>query len=226
MSEANFVELCLQPRLKGTQGDIEAARTLVDAAFRIGYTQVGVLVPHMLRPLRELSEKNVIVGIIIDVGSVSELKDALLRTRDAEMVVVRAGSEKLTRAALESKKADVVMSPYSGERLNQVHARIARDNCVAIALSLRECIERRGGARSKVLSGYRECVQLWRKLSFPLVLTTEPSHVLELRCSREVEALCSLFGMHKGEVKNVLSSGESTIKRARSELPDGIEVPD
>ncbi len=221
MSENGPVELCVQPAM------IEDAQTLVDAAFHMGYKRLGVLIPHhRLEVPHHLSNGNVLVGVIVDAGSVGELKDALARVRNTELVVVRARSERLCRVALESKKTHIVMSPYPEDRLNQVHARLARDNGIAIALSLRACIEKRGSVRSRLLSGYRECVRLWRKFSFPLVLTTEPRDVLDLRCVREVEALCGLFGMEREEVKRAHSQGEQLFKRVRSRLPEGIEVVD
>jgi len=227
VARAGFVELCLQPRLEGVEKDIERARTLIDMALEMGHAAVGVLAPPAhVRSLKQLSDERVAVGVIIDVNSVPQLRDELSRTRGAEIVVVRGKNEKLTRVALESRRADVVLSPYATDRLNHIHAKIARDNRIAIALSLRECIMQRGGARSRVLAGYRECVKLWRKLSFPLVLTAEPTDVLSLRCKKEVEAISGLFGLEGREFECVLREGMEVMRRARSELPEGIEVLD
>lgn len=227
MDRDGFVELCLQPQLEGMEEDVERARILIDAALEMGHAAVGVLAPpaHM-GSLKQLSDERVAVGAIIDVDSLPQLRSELSRTRGAEIVVVRGKNEKLTRVALESKRVDVVLSPYATDRLNHIHAKIARDNRTAIALSLRECITRRGGARSRVLAGYRECVKLWRKLSFPLVLTAEPTDVFSLRCKKEVEAISGLFGLEGRELKCVLRESMEVMRRARSELPEGIEVLD
>jgi len=225
VDRAGFVELCLQPRLEGAEENVESVRILIDAAFEMGHAAVGVLVPPPhVDSLRHFSNEKVIVGAIIDANSVPQLRDELSRTRGAEIVVVRGKNEKLTRLALESKRVDVVLSPYATDRLNHIHVKIARETRTAIALSLRECITRRGGARSRVLAGYRECIKLWRKIPFPLVLTAEPTDVPSLRCKKEVEAISALFGLEGEELECVLKEGMETMRRARSELPEGIEV--
>jgi len=132
-------------------------------------------------------------GVLIGNIPAREASAAVKRSREGTLVMVEAGDNGFNRAMLGVKGVHVLCGIQNADRhaFDHVTAKMAADNGVAVDISLAPLIRKRGASRQKALQRYRDVLMLSRKFSFPLILSTHASSVLEMRSVREMSALQS-----------------------------------
>ena len=121
--------------------------------------------------------------------------------------MVEAGDNGFNRAILGVKGLHVLTGIHNADRhaFDHVTAKMAADNGIAIDISLVPVIQKRGVYRQKALHRYRDILMLSRKYSFPLILSTHATSVLDMRSVREISGLATLIGLDLTEIEKALA---------------------
>ncbi|MDD4496754.1 MAG: ribonuclease P protein component 3 [Methanosarcinaceae archaeon] len=150
--------------------------------------------------------------------------------KKVDVLAVHGGSEKVNRAAVENSGVDILNhpSPEMGRGLNQVLAKAAGENEVAIGLSLSALLYSRGFRRVRLLSEYRATLELARKYEVSIVLSSDAMSCFDLRAPREMAAIAELFGMEEDEALASLSTVPTGIlarnRPSAGYVRPGVEV--
>jgi ribonuclease P/MRP protein subunit RPP1 len=150
--------------------------------------------------------------------------------KNADVLIVHGGSEKVNRAAVENSSVDILNHPSfdRSSGINQVLAKSAADNEVAIGLNLRAFLHSRGSRRIHLLTDLRANLDLARKYDVPLVLSSDAMSCYDLRSPRELLALAELFGLEENEAFDALSTVPERILARNRPSPgnvrEGVEV--
>jgi ribonuclease P/MRP protein subunit RPP1 len=150
--------------------------------------------------------------------------------KSVDVLIVHGGSEAVNRAALENSRVDILNHPAfdKSSGLNQVLAKAAAENNVAIGLTLRPLLYSRGSRRVRLLSDLRANLDLARKYDVSLVLSSDAMSCFDLRSPMETLALAEICGLEEDEALEALTTvPEKIISRNRPRpgyIREGIEV--
>ena len=111
----------------------------------------------------------------------------------ASCISVIGGDLKVNRAVLENIKIDVLSRPYLNRfdsGINQVLAKEAVRNNVAIELCFKDVLRTYLSPRAKVISNFRDIFALYRKFDFPLILSSRAESVFDIRTTHD---FCEVF---------------------------------
>jgi len=186
-------------------------------ARSIGFAAIGVTThsPYWSSPYwSQFSDSGVISGIEIVAHSVRDLRKKIAFFSDtATIVSVHGGDERINRAACSDDRVDLLMHPERGKRggLNQVTAKIAEKNDVALGLSFGYFWKTREIERSRALALQHQNVALCRKFGVPLVITSDAYSHFDLRAPRQLKALARLLPLEDTEATAALSSAPQNI---------------
>jgi len=198
-----LIDGCIHPY---PAGDSSLRRMALEAR-ELGFGQVVATgasgdVPGVLR------------GTILSGTSVKEVNSRLQGlSRGEAVVMVAAGDLAFNRGVLGLRGVRVLRGIHRSPRgaFNHVAAREAEDRGVAVELDLAPLVEERGVPRQKVISRYREILDLQRSYRFPLTLSSNARSILGQRSVREMVLLVRLFGMEEAEAMEALSSLDSVL---------------
>lgn len=147
-----------------------------------------------------------------------------------DVLIVHGGSETVNRVALENPRVDILNHPAfdKSSGLNQVLAKAAAENEVAIGLTLRPLLFTRGSRRIRLLSDLRANLDLARKYEVSLVLSSDAMSCFDLRSPMEALALAEICGLEEDEAVDAMSTvPEKIISRNRpgpGYIREGVEV--
>ncbi|HDS45770.1 MAG TPA: ribonuclease P protein component 3 [Methanomicrobia archaeon] len=203
------------------------AEELLRVAKRYGFAQIAIS-NYDNHVLQDCWLADLILGVEIQAQTVTELKRKLRQLEDRVTVIAVHGSDdKITRAAVESPKVDVLTHPCSekGEgTLSYVLVRFAAENGVAIDFNMSALIRSRRGERARILTTMREQLKLVRKYRAPVILTSHAHSIYDLRAPRELIALAALFGMTRAEAVRALSETPQGVVAKRWKRDRELEV--
>lgn len=143
-----------------------------------------------------------------------------------DIVLVTAGDAAFNRAVLSTGGAGVLRGMHdAGSRaFDDVCARKAAENSVAIDLDLSAIICRKGNSRQKALECFAGIMKFQRKFGFPVSISSGASSYVNMRSVEEIVSLCGIFGMEEDEVRSALGSVDAIINRPP--VVDVIDVID
>ncbi|AKB46895.1 Ribonuclease P protein component 3 [Methanosarcina sp. Kolksee] len=150
--------------------------------------------------------------------------------KSVDVLIVHGGSENVNRAALENPRVDILNHPAFAKSsgLNQVLAKAAAENDVAIGLTIRPLLHSRGPRRVRLLSDLRANLDLARKYDVSLVLSSGAMSCFDLRSPMETLALAEVCGLEEEEALEAITVvPERIISRNRpgpGYIREGIEV--
>jgi ribonuclease P/MRP protein subunit RPP1 len=150
--------------------------------------------------------------------------------KSVDVLIVHGGSETVNRAALENPRVDILNHPAfdKSSGLNQVLAKAAAENNVAIGLTLRPFLHSRGSRRIRLLSDLRANLDLARKYDVSLVLSSDAMSCFDLRSPMETLALAEVCGLEEDEALEAISAAPEKILSRNSPSPgyirEGVEV--
>ena len=190
------------------------------AAHKLGYHSVVITNHTPFTPL--FCDDSVICGVEIKAQNVAELKKRIaLYRRTATVLSVHGGSDKINRAACRDERVDVLMHPEHGRHngLNQVTAKLAKQNGVAIGFSLSYFWNTNGTRRARLLAFQRKNIALCKKFGAKIVITSDACSHYDLRAPRELKALAKIASLNEDEAEAALSSVpfEIILRRNRQE---------
>ncbi len=176
----------------------------------------------------------VLAGVEINTEDTEILKRQISRLREtADIVIVSGGSSKINRAAVEDARVDILAHPERGRRdsgLDDIMARLAAKNNVAIELNFKMVLNTYRKIRSHMLAHMRDNAELVHKFGAPLVISSGAEKAFEIRTGRELASLGTLVGLELAKsldcVSSVPESMIAHIKKVKGEnhIMPGVEV--
>ncbi|HML04836.1 MAG TPA: RNase P subunit p30 family protein [Methanobacterium sp.] len=191
-------------------------------AQRLGYNGVAIIQssknynPQKSKEIKEIRDDfNIWSGVEIYAKNPEDLKKKIGKYREKEdVIIVNGGNLKINRAACEDPRIDILAHPYKNRKdsgINHILAKKASENEVAIELSLQPLIKTRFSLRAKLLSQFRQIINLHRKFGFPTIISSNAYSTYDLRSPKDIIALAYCFEMTKEEVENSLSKNQANI---------------
>ncbi|MGA7075236.1 MAG: RNase P subunit p30 family protein [Halobacteriota archaeon] len=188
------------------------------AAYRLGFSQIVVTAhsPYW----SQFPDLSLPLGVEIVAATVRDLRKKIAYFRDISTIVsVHGGDERINRAACKDDRVDVLMHPergkYSG--INQVTAKLAEKNEVALGLSLDYFWKTEELQRSRLLAFQRRNVSLCQKFGVQVIITSDAYSHLDLRAPRQLKALAGLLLMTDREAEIALSTAPLRIIKRRGQ---------
>ncbi|MGZ4919649.1 MAG: RNase P subunit p30 family protein [Halobacteriota archaeon] len=187
-------------------------------ARRLGFHSIATTnhTPFLAQP----PDRGIVYGIEISAQTVGELKKKIaLHRRTATVLSVHGGNDKINRAACRDERVDVLMHPEHGRHngLNQVTARLATRNGVAIGFSLSYFWKTDGIRRARLLAFQRKNTALCKKFETNIVITSDACSHYDLRAPHELKALAKLVLLENDDAEAALSSVPFDIIQRRSQ---------
>jgi ribonuclease P/MRP protein subunit RPP1 len=150
--------------------------------------------------------------------------------KSVDVLIVHGGSEAINKVSLENPRVDILNHPSfdKSSGLNQVLAKAAAENGVAIGLTLRPFLHSRGSRRISLLSALRANLDLARKYDVSLVLSSSAMSCFDLRSPMETLAMAEICGLEEEEALEAMCTvPEKIILRKHNisgHIREGIEV--
>ncbi|RXA19850.1 ribonuclease P protein component 3 [Methanosarcina sp. MSH10X1] len=232
MGKPKFYDFCVHAVPDGE----DTAEQLAALARYFGYSGIALAnhsdkLPQSRPVLPSCNEFEVFRGIELVEENPSKLQGLIGKFRKSvDVLIVHGGSENVNRAALENPRVDILNHPAfdKSSGLNQVLAKAAAENNVAIGLTLRPLLHTRGPRRVRLLSDLRANLDLARKYDVSLVLSSGAMSCFDLRSPMEALALAEVCGLEEEEALEAMTTTpENIISRNRpgpGRVREGIEV--
>ncbi|WP_292391089.1 ribonuclease P protein component 3 [Methanosarcina sp. UBA5] len=232
MGKPKFYDFCVHAVPDG-ENMIEQLAAL---AWHLGYSGIALAnhsdkLPQSQLVLPSTNEFEFFRGIELVEENPSKLHGLIGKFRKSvDVLIVHGGSETVNRAALENPRVDILNHPAFAKSsgLNQVLAKAAAENDVAIGLTIRPLLHSRGPRRVRLLSDLRSNLDLARKYDVPLVLSSDAMSCFDLRSPMETLALAEVCGLEEDEAFEAITVvPEKIISRNRhgpGYIREGIEV--
>ncbi len=192
-------------------------------AKRYGYSGMVIVNSTVNKEKKIPFDFSIFNGIEIK-GKPSRIREEIRKYRDSNNILIsKGGDEEFNRAALESDGLDILLQP---PQINNVLAKAASDNSIAIGFNLGLLIRLRGDARIRELKNMRTNIIHARKYKLQMILTGDPHSVYDLRSPRELVAISSLFGMKPEEAIDSISTVPQRILQRKTSdyIQEGIEI--
>jgi ribonuclease P/MRP protein subunit RPP1 len=189
-------------------------------AKRYGYS--GIAIINSTLTDNEVPENFSIYRGVEITGRPSRIREEIKKHKSGILTVL-GGHEELNRAAVETEGLDILLQP---QEFNNVLAKAASDNSIALGFNLGSLIHLRGEARVRELMFMRINLRHARKYRLSMILTCNARSIYDLRSPRELAALAGSFGMTQKEAITAMSATPLGILRRKSPdyIQEGIEI--
>ncbi len=203
--------------------DPNSIARLAFEAKRHGYRGIAVIDPTINIDAVNKPEDFFIYSGVDVLCKPSKLRDEIKKNRGERILIATGSDEEFNRAAVETEGIDILLRP---PKFNNVLAKAACDNSVALGFNIGSIIRTRGEARVRELTIMRSNLKHARKYGLQMILTSDSYSNFDLRSPREMAALASLFGMTAKEAVEAMSATPAWIlKRKRAGyIQEGIEI--
>jgi ribonuclease P/MRP protein subunit RPP1 len=160
------------------------------------------------------------LGVEIVAATVRDLRKKIAFFRGISTIVsVHGGDERINRAACKDDRVDVLMHPERGKfsGINQVTAKLAEKNEVALGLCLDYFWKTEEMQRSRLLAFQRRNVLLCQKFGVQVIITSDAYSHYDLRAPRQLKALARLLLLTDRESDTALSKTPMSIINRRGQ---------
>jgi ribonuclease P/MRP protein subunit RPP1 len=145
---------------------------------------------------------------------------------DHTLLIVRGGSDRMNRFAVEQERVDVLSRPFDGSGdFNHVLAKAARDNDVAVEFDLGTVLRQEGGRRVRRLQKLRKLREILDHYGTPFVVSARPTSHLQLRAPREMRAVGEAVGFEGEVIEAGLREWGEIAARNRTRQSDSFVAP-
>jgi RNase P/RNase MRP subunit p30 len=141
-----------------------------------------------------------------------------------DLKICEGGTENKNRNYVSNKQNDVLMNPelkslkdkvhYRVSGLNQVLAKLALTNDVAIGFGFSFVLNSIGVERARILGRMRQNVRICQKIGTKMLVCSYANNVKEMRGSKDLLAFARLIGM-EGTVAKVALNWKRNQKKVR-----------
>ncbi len=214
---SRFYDLIIHP-----EGSGSIARMAFEAQ-RFGYSGIAVINTQVPDKETIPPDFSIYSGIEISCKP-SRLREEIKKHKNSsDILIVSGGDEEFNRAAVETEGLDILLQPA---QFNNVMAKAASDNSVAIGFNMGSIIRLRGDARVQELIKMRKNLKHARKYDVSMILTGNAHSIYDLRSPREMAALSGLFGMTPKEAVDAMSVAPLGILKRKSpeHIQEGVEI--
>lgn len=183
--------------------------------------------PPSFERLREEADVDVVAAAEIVADDPSTASGAVGNYRpDHTLLIVRGGSDRMNRFAVEQERVDVLSRPFDGDGdFNHVLAKAARDNDVRVEFDLGPVLRREGGRRVRRLQKLRKLREILDHYETPFVVSANPNSHLQLRAPRELRAVGEAIGFGGDRVETGLREWGEIAARNRTRQSDSFVAP-
>ncbi len=219
--DARFYDLYIHP----IPDTLDSITCLANVAKRYGYSGIAVInsTAKVLDMVNKPEDFSIFSGIEIS-SKPSKLREEIKKKKRKEDILIARGyDEEFIRAAAETEGFDILMQPA---KFNNVLAKAAGDNSIALGFDMGQVISTRGEARIRELIIMRTNLRHARKYDLKMVLTSGGTLHYDIRSPREMAALAGIFGMTVKEVVDAMSCVPVDILKRKSPdyVQEGIEI--
>ena len=135
--------------------------------------------------------------------------------KNASCITVVGGDLKINRAAVENVKIDVLSRPYLRRfdcGINQVLAKEAVRNNVAIELCFKDVLKTYLSPRSKTISNFKDIYTLYYKFDFPLILSSGSECIYDIKTPQDFTAFFTQTGLSREDVDKSFENANSILR--------------
>lgn len=154
-------------------------------------------------------------GIEINPKNQNELYKLSKKYRNkTKFISVLGGDLDINRAACENRQIDALSRPYLKNRscgINQVLAKEAVRNDVAIELCFNDILSSYLSYRAKIMGHFREIIKLHKKFEFPLIITSGTSSIWDVKSPRDISAVFKYLGLSEYQFINHIQKYQENI---------------
>ncbi len=219
--DARFYDLYIHP-VPDTPYSITEIASI---AKRYGYSGIAIINSRSNNLVSVNKPENFSIHSGIEIlCKPSKLRDEIKKQkRKEDIIIIRGHDEEFIRASAETEGIDILMQPV---KFNNVLAKAACDNSIALGFDMSAVISLRGEARVRELMIMRTNLRHARKYNLKMILTSGGTSHYDLRSPREMAALAGIFGMTAKEAMDAMSCIPMEIlKRKRPDhIQEGIEI--
>ena len=211
-------------------GDTTVSR-FAHAAARYGYDGVVVRATSTpdvaYEPIRDRFGADVVDGVEIVADNPESAAGAVGAHRKSRtLLLVRGGTDRLNRFAVEQERVDVLTRPFDGDGdVNHVLEKAARDHGVRLEVDLGPVLRLDGGRRVQALRKLRKLRELVDAYDAPYVVSATPESHHQLRSPRDLDALGEVLGFDDGAVETGLREWARLTARNRERLSESFIAP-
>ena len=219
--DARFYDLYIHP-IPDTPDSITS---LAIVARKYGYCGIAVVNSKSNDPDSVNKPENFSIHSGIEIScKPSKMRDEIRKQKGKEDILIAGGGDdEFIRAAAETEGFDILMQPA---KFNNVLAKAAGDNSIALGFDMGHVISTRGEARIRELMIMRTNLRHARKYDLKMILTSGGTSHYDLRSPREMAALAGIFGMTAKEAVDAMSCIPMDILKRKSPdyVQEGIEI--
>ena len=166
--------------------------------------------------LQDNLDINVNYTLEIDSNNVNDIRKIARKFRDkSSCISVIGGDLKLNRAVLENIQLDVLSRPYlkrydSG--INQVLAKEALKNNVAIEICFIDILKSYLTHRAKTIANIKDIISLHRKFDFPLILSSRAESVFDIKTTKDFASVFLSIGLTQREIDKSFITAKNILE--------------
>jgi len=154
----------------------------------------------------KISNKDFSIDLRCEIShnNINHIQKAVRTFRDkSRCISVLGGDLKINRETCENIKVDILSRPYIKRKdcgLNHVLAKAAYENNVAIELCFNDILTSYLSYRSKIISYFKDIINLHRKYEFPIILTSGASSIFQMRNPIDLSYFFNEIGLSEDEI--------------------------
>jgi ribonuclease P/MRP protein subunit RPP1 len=139
-----------------------------------------------------------------------------------KILIKEGGTDQNNRMVVSDKSHDILMNPelksikdkihYRNSGINQVLAKLAKKNEVAIGFGFSFLLTKYYEERARMLGRMKQNVRICRKFKVKMVVCSYAKDVKEMRGAKDLLAFARVIGMDGGEAKKALNWSRNAKK--------------
>jgi len=207
-------------------GSFENNLKLANEAFGYGWDHVSFSYGHndfsdaldFKEDLKSEMDGKISIDYTLEIrsNSVNEIRKVSNKFRKkSNCISVVGGDLKINRAAVENIKIDILSRPYlkrfdSG--LNQVLAKEALKNNVAVELCFKDVLRTYLVPRAKTISNFRDIFTLYDKFRFPLILSSGSECIFDIKTPHDFISFFKHTGLSDEDIAKSFGNGKNILE--------------
>lgn len=223
-------------------GGSSSLEELASTAKQLGYTGIcfvaypmsereeGILKAEIER-VKKIFKIEILLGF--EARNRKELENLKRRRKEFDILLVRGGSLKMNRLAVETRGVQILTHPEY-ERfdpgLNHVLAKLAAKNNVAIEINFREVIVTSKRTRENVLRNISKDVMMAKKFHAPIIICSGALSHWMMRDPYVLSSFATQVGLELKEAKDAITKvpkkiiEEAKERRSKGWVMEGVKI--
>lgn len=163
---------------------------------------------------KEVDQKNLVQGEEIEAKRKQELRRKVRESR-ADFIILKKAPDEIVQYAIQEGVVDCVTGLEKGRQhipllyrnsgFNQVMAKAAAKNQVAVDFSFNNILKTEGEKRARFLARMKQNMKLCKKYNAPVILSSGAHDKWEMVSAYDLIGFGQVLGLRKGEAKRTLN---------------------